>query len=84
LGSAYRMHGEKRNAYRVVVGRLEERDSSTNIIRMMKSRRRWARHVVRMGEKRNVYRIFMVCILLCIYSTMVYQRSVYTTTFKTQ
>jgi hypothetical protein len=34
--------------------------SSPSIIRMMKSRRmRWARHVARMGEKRNAYRIFM-------------------------
>jgi hypothetical protein len=32
--------------------------SSPNIIRMIKSRRiRWARHVARMGEKRNAYRI---------------------------
>jgi hypothetical protein len=32
--------------------------SSPNIIRMVKSRRMgWARHVVRMGTKRNVYGI---------------------------
>jgi hypothetical protein len=31
--------------------------SSPSIIRMIKSRRmRWARHVARMGEKRNAYR----------------------------
>jgi hypothetical protein len=31
--------------------------SSPSIIRIIKSRRmRWARHVARMGEKRNVYR----------------------------
>jgi hypothetical protein len=34
--------------------------SSPSIIRMIKSRRmRWAGHVVRMGEKRNEYRILV-------------------------
>jgi hypothetical protein len=34
--------------------------SSPSIIRMIKSRRiRWAGHVVRMGERRNAYRILM-------------------------
>jgi hypothetical protein len=34
--------------------------SFPNIIRMLKSRRMgWARHVVRMGEKRNAYRILV-------------------------
>jgi hypothetical protein len=34
--------------------------SSPNIIRMIKSRRmRWIGHVVRMGEKRNAYRILV-------------------------
>jgi hypothetical protein len=34
--------------------------SSQSIIRIIKSRRmRWAGHVARMGEKRNVYRIFV-------------------------
>jgi hypothetical protein len=28
-------------------------------IRMIKSRRRWAGHIVRMGEKRNAYRILV-------------------------
>jgi hypothetical protein len=34
--------------------------SSPSIIRMIKSRKmRWAEHVARMGEKRNVYRILV-------------------------
>jgi hypothetical protein len=34
--------------------------SSPNIIRMITSRRmRWARHVARMGETRNAYRILV-------------------------
>jgi hypothetical protein len=33
---------------------------SPNIIRQIKSRRmRWAAHVARMGEERNVYRVLM-------------------------
>jgi hypothetical protein len=34
--------------------------SSPSIIRIMKARRmRWAGHVARMGEKRNLYRLFV-------------------------
>jgi hypothetical protein len=34
--------------------------SSPNIIRQIKSRRmRWAGHVSRMGEERNMYRVLM-------------------------
>jgi hypothetical protein len=39
---------------------LRDLYSSPSIIRMMKSRRmRWARHVARMGEKRNAYRLLV-------------------------
>jgi hypothetical protein len=39
---------------------LHDLYSSPNIIRIMKSRRmRWTGHVARMGEKRNVYRLFV-------------------------
>jgi hypothetical protein len=39
---------------------LQDLYSSPSIIRIMKSRRmRWAGHVARMGEKRNVYRLFV-------------------------
>jgi hypothetical protein len=32
---------------------------SPSIIRIIKSRRMWAVHVARMGEKRNVYRLLV-------------------------
>jgi hypothetical protein len=38
---------------------LQNLYSSPSVIRIIKSRRmRWAGHVARMGEKRNVYRLF--------------------------
>jgi hypothetical protein len=33
--------------------------AESNIIRMIKSRMRWAGHVARMGAKRNAYRILV-------------------------
>jgi hypothetical protein len=39
---------------------LRDLDTSPSIIRISKSRRmRWAGHVARMGEKRNVYRLLI-------------------------
>jgi hypothetical protein len=32
---------------------------SLSVIRIIKSRRRWACHVARMGEKRNAYRLLV-------------------------
>jgi hypothetical protein len=63
--SVLRIFGSKRDG---VTGRrrkmyneeLHNLYSSPSIIRIMKSRRmRWAGHVARMGEKRNVYRLLV-------------------------
>jgi len=38
---------------------LSELYSSPNIVRVIKSKMRWARHVLRMGERRGVYRVYV-------------------------
>jgi hypothetical protein len=60
-----RIFGPKRNEIAGEWRKLHNEElhilySSQNIIRQIKSRRmRWARHVARMGEERNVYRVLM-------------------------
>jgi hypothetical protein len=38
---------------------LHDLYSSLNIVRVLKSRMRWAGHVARMGEGRGIYRLFV-------------------------
>ena len=40
--------------------KLHDLHSSTNIIREIRSRMRWAKHVARMGERRGAYRACVV------------------------
>jgi hypothetical protein len=60
-----RIFGPKRNGVTGGWRKLHNEElhnlySSPNIIRIIKSRRmRWAEHVARMGEKRNVYRLLV-------------------------
>jgi hypothetical protein len=60
-----RIFGPKRDEVTREWGKLHNEElhdlySSPNIIRIIKARRmRWARHVARMGEKRNAHRLFV-------------------------
>jgi hypothetical protein len=55
-----RIFGPKRDWRKLHNEELHNLYSSSNTIRMIKSRRmRWAGHVARMGETRNVYRILV-------------------------
>jgi hypothetical protein len=38
---------------------LRDLHSSPSVIRIIKSRMRWVRHVARMGEKKNTYRLLV-------------------------
>ena len=44
----------------IIIVELNDLYSSPNIVRVMKSGMRWARHVARMGERRCVYRVLVV------------------------
>jgi hypothetical protein len=48
--------GERRKLHN---GELRDLYSSQSIIRKIKSRRRWAGHLARMGEKGNAYRLLV-------------------------
>jgi hypothetical protein len=57
FGSKREEDGSWRKLHNYALHRLY---SSTNIFRMIRSRRmRWAGHVVRMGEGRSVYRVLL-------------------------
>jgi hypothetical protein len=55
------MHGLVANGWRKLHSQeFHNLYSSPSIIRIIKSRRmRWAEHVARMGEKKNVYRLLV-------------------------